>query len=191
MPRKAHPAPALGWLVASCWWLCELWLDRRYAAVVLVVSFHAVVPWAAMTGSHARCWVTTAYSWRRIAPATAVCAWVGVSRFCLATGEMAVAGGVHPVRLQAPPHRAPGGDPQLRPSGAGDPGLAGERAGLAFPRREAGVLDHGPRGGEPGQVAGLGEDRRGPDRGQPVDARHQRGQVELVEDGQPSAPRRP
>ena len=45
------------------------------------------------------------------------------------------------------------------------------------------MFDHGPGGGEPGQVAGLGEDRRGPDRGQPVDAGHQRGQAELVQDG--------
>ena len=32
------------------------------------------------------------------------------------------------------------------------------------------MFDHGPGGGEPGQVAGLGQDRGGPDRGQPVDA---------------------
>ena len=81
MPRKAHPAPAHGRRrlllmdgprQAGC----------RYAAVALVVSFHAVVPWAATTGSHARRCVTTAYSWRRMAPATAVWAWVGVSRWC-------------------------------------------------------------------------------------------------------------
>jgi hypothetical protein len=43
------------------------------------------------------------------------------------------------------------------------------------------VLDHRPRATEPGQVAGLGEDGRGPDRGQPVDRGHQVGQLELVE----------
>ena len=53
MPRKAHPAPAHGRRrlllmggprLAGC----------RYAAATLMASFHAVVPWAAMTGSHAR-----------------------------------------------------------------------------------------------------------------------------------------
>ena len=45
------------------------------------------------------------------------------------------------------------------------------------------MFDHGPSRGEPVQVAGLGQDRRGPDRGQPVDGASQLGQPELIQDG--------
>jgi hypothetical protein len=39
------------------------------------------------------------------------------------------------------------------------------------------------RAEEPGQVAGLGQDRRSADRGQPVDGGHQVSELELAEDG--------
>ena len=48
---------------------------------------------------------------------------------------------------------------------------------------------HGPacltteRAAEPGQVAGLGHDGRGADRGQPIDRADEFGQVEFVQDG--------
>jgi hypothetical protein len=44
------------------------------------------------------------------------------------------------------------------------------------------VLDQRPGAGEPGRVAGLGEDGGGADRGQPGDAGRHAGQGELVED---------
>ena len=46
-----------------------------------------------------------------------------------------------------------------------------------------------PGGGEPGQVAGLGQDRRGPDRGQPVDGGDQRRSGRARRGRRPSGPR--
>ncbi len=44
------------------------------------------------------------------------------------------------------------------------------------------MLDQGRGGGEPGGVAGLGEDCGRPDRGEPGNAGRELGQAELVED---------
>ena len=84
---------------------------------------------------------------------------------------MSVAGGVDRVGLQAP-HTAR----QAATRSRGRPAPVSRARPVKVPdmllaRGEAGVLDHGPGGGEPGQVAGLGQDRGGPDRGQPGDAR--------------------
>ena len=69
----------------------------------------------------------------------------------------------------------------MRSASACQAGTSSEGAGHAFAGRESGVLDHGPGAGEAAQVAGLGEDRGGADRGDALDGAGQLGQFEVVE----------
>ena len=85
----------------------------------------------------------------------------------IAGGQVSEPGGHYRVVRQRGPHRPPGGYPQAGPPAAGDRGLALEGAGGVVARAQPGVLDQGPRGGEPGRVAGLGQDRRRAGRGEP------------------------
>jgi hypothetical protein len=64
----------------------------------------------------------------------------------------------------------------------GEFGAPGERAGELLAWRRAGVFDQGTGSAEPGGVAGLGQDRRGADRGEAGDGGDQLGQLQLIED---------
>jgi hypothetical protein len=92
-------------------------------------------------------------------------------------------GGHHRVVRQRGPYRPPGGQPQGGAAAPGDRGLALVATGGVVARAQPGVLDQRPRGGEPGRVAGLGQDRRRADRGEPGDRRDQGGQLKVIEDG--------
>ncbi len=78
-------------------------------------------------------------------------------------------------------------------------GAPDERPGEPLPRREPGMFDQCACGSEPGEVSGLGENRRRTQRGQAGDRGGQLAQVQLVQDGghpgfglgQPSSPLTP
>ena len=154
-----------------------------------VLRFQAAIragpglPPVAMAGSHRWPVVMTACRWRSSAAASAACAWPAVSLLCSRLVRWAKPGGVDGVGFQCAPDRAPGCQAQRRAALPGGAGPAGVAAGALLPRREAGVLDQRPAGGEPSGVAGLGQDRGGADRGQAGDRGDQAGQSELVQDG--------
>ena len=128
------------------------------------VSMTVRVPWVAIVGSQARPVVITACSWRRIAAAMTVWAWVAVSLLLLAAGQMPISGGVDGVAALGSPDRPPCRQAQPGSSGTGEFGAADERAGQFLPWGEAGVFDQGAAAGEAVRVAGLGQDRRRADR---------------------------
>ena len=154
--RRARPVRSLG-AVGSCGSGGPL----RVAAVEAA---------AAMAGSQAVPVVITACSWRSRLPATATRAWVSVSLLSAPAGQVRVPGGEHGVVPQRGPHRPPGRQAELGAAAAADPGLALVGARGVVAGAEPGVLDQRPGAGEPGGVAGLGEDGGGADRGQPGDA---------------------
>lgn len=101
-----------------------------------------------------------------------------------AAGQVGVPGGQDGVVLQRGEHRTPGGQAKLGAASSADRGLA-----LVCPRgvvagAEPGVLDQCAGAGEPGRVAGLGQDGRGTDRGDSGDGGGQGGEAELVEDAE-------
>ncbi len=176
MPRKARPDPALTATPARVW-----------------VRRPRMAPWpwcAGVARSGAQAWPvpTTACSWRKIAAAMTVWAWVGLSLFCLAGCQVSVAGCVDRLLVCGTPHRPPRGGTQRGPARAGQPRPAGEGAGHPLPRGQAGVLDH--RSGlvnRSGHRSRPGSPR--PDRGQAGDRGDQLGQLAARRARPPSGPR--
>src|SRR5215469_379248 len=121
------------------------------------------VPWVAIVGFHARPVVITACSWRRIAAAITVWAWVAVSCFSRGWSGACIWPCRRCCRVVFPRPRATRPDAVL-PAGTSEFGAPEEPAGQFLPRREAGVFDQGAAGGEAVWVAGLGQDRRRSDR---------------------------
>nr|WP_245567146.1 hypothetical protein [Nocardia vinacea] len=79
------------------------------------------------------------------------------------------------------PDRSPRGQTQAGSALAGEFGASGERAGQLLPWRQTSVFDQGSGGGEPGGVAGSGQDRRCTDRRESGDGGDQVGEPKLVE----------
>ena len=93
----------------------------------------------------------------------------------LTIGQVPVAGGEDGVRVVCGPHGSPRSKPEVGPALTGEFGAANEGAGQLLPRRQPGVFDQRPCGGEPARVAGF-----------PVDLEQPVQRVVLIRDIYPS-----